>query len=135
MLPLDNTASKHLNSDYDWFYSHEEKLLKRYLADLHMDAPPATLRDYLAKVVTPTLERQKQQGAVALKLEAAYLRPLNFAQRVGIGCRARLCGIHRRRRGAGRGLPQAPGFPVPLHRTGSRTAGPRDPYPLGAGLR
>ena len=79
MLPLNNAASKRLNSDFDWFYSHEEKLLKRYLADLHMDAPPASMRDYLAKVVTPTLERQKQQGAVALKLEAAYLRPLNFA--------------------------------------------------------
>jgi predicted TIM-barrel fold metal-dependent hydrolase len=80
MLPLDNTASKRLNSEYDWFYSHEEKLLKRYLTDLHIAAPPASLRDYLAKVVTPTLERQKQQGAVALKLEAAYLRPLNFGR-------------------------------------------------------
>src|SRR5215831_5417542 len=79
MLPLDNTASKRLNSDFDWFYSHEEKLLKRYLADLYMDGPPASLHDYLAKVVTPTLERQKQGGAVALKLEAAYLRPLNFS--------------------------------------------------------
>jgi len=80
MLPLDNSSSKRLNSEYDWFYSHEEKLLKRYLTDLQMDAPPASLRDYLVKVVTPTLERQKQQGAVALKLEAAYLRPLNFGR-------------------------------------------------------
>ncbi len=80
MLPLDNTPSKRLNSEYGWFYSHEEKLLKRYLTDLHMAAPPASLREYLAKVVTTTLERQKQQGAVALKLEAAYLRPLNFGR-------------------------------------------------------
>src|SRR6185295_20348549 len=41
-------------------------------------AVPATLGDYLAKVVTPTLERHKQGGAVAEKFEAAYLRPLGF---------------------------------------------------------
>ena len=78
MLPLNNDRAKRLNTDFEWFYSHEEKLLKRYLADVHLDAPPRSLRTYLAKVVTPTLERQKQDGAVALKFEAAYLRSLNF---------------------------------------------------------
>ncbi|HVA63415.1 MAG TPA: hypothetical protein VNF74_06805 [Terriglobales bacterium] len=34
--------------------------------------------EYLAQIVLPTLERQKRLGAVALKFEAAYLRPLNF---------------------------------------------------------
>jgi predicted TIM-barrel fold metal-dependent hydrolase len=33
----------------------------------------------LQKVVTPTLERHKRGGAVAVKFEAAYLRPLDFA--------------------------------------------------------
>jgi hypothetical protein len=79
LLPLNNERAKRLNSDFDWFYSHEEKLLKRYLADLHFDAPPGSLHTYLAKVVVPTLERQKKDGAVALKFEAAYLRSLNFA--------------------------------------------------------
>jgi predicted TIM-barrel fold metal-dependent hydrolase len=32
----------------------------------------------LNKVVTATLERQKRDGAVAVKFEAAYLRPLDF---------------------------------------------------------
>jgi uncharacterized protein len=31
-------------------------------------------------VVTPTLERHKRQGAVAVKFEAAYLRSLDFAE-------------------------------------------------------
>ena len=79
LLPLNNERAKRLNADFDWFYSHEEKLLKRYLADLHLDAPSGSLHAYLAKVVVPTLERQKKDGAVALKFEAAYLRSLNFA--------------------------------------------------------
>src|SRR5207245_1003119 len=33
---------------------------------------------YLRTVVTPTLERQRQNGAVAVKFEAAYLRKLDF---------------------------------------------------------
>ena len=78
LLPLNNDRAKRQNTDFDWFYSHEEKLLKRYLADVHLDALPRSLRTYLTKVVTPTIERQKQDGAVALKFEAAYLRPLNF---------------------------------------------------------
>ena len=38
----------------------------------------ATLQEYVAKVVTPVLEMQKQNGAVAIKFEAAYLRSLDF---------------------------------------------------------
>ena len=78
LFPLNNEPAKRLNSDFRWFYSHEEQLFRRYLAEVPMDRPPASLREYLGKVVTPTLERQKLGGAVALKLEAAYLRPLNF---------------------------------------------------------
>jgi predicted TIM-barrel fold metal-dependent hydrolase len=78
LLPLNNDGGKRRNADYKWFYEHEDKLLRRYLADLHLDAPPASLTEYVSKVVTPTLERQKREGAVALKFEAAYLRPLDF---------------------------------------------------------
>jgi predicted TIM-barrel fold metal-dependent hydrolase len=44
-----------------------------------LDAVPATLKEYLSKVVTPTLQRQKASGAIAIKFEAAYLRSLDFA--------------------------------------------------------
>jgi predicted TIM-barrel fold metal-dependent hydrolase len=97
LLPLNNDRAKRMNSDFDWFYSHEEKLLKRYLADVHLEALPRSLRTYLSKVVTPTIERQKQDGAVAIKLEAAYLRPLNF----GYASQEDAEGIYDRNAGGG----------------------------------
>ena len=78
ILPLNNDGAKKSNPDYAGFYPGEEKLLKRYLADLGLKTLPLTLDQYVAKVVTATLERQKQQGVIALKYEAAYLRLLDF---------------------------------------------------------
>ena len=78
IFPLSNEAQKQFNQDYKGFYPAEEKLLKRYLGDLNVRALPATLDAYLKQVVTPTLERQKRNGAVAIKYEAAYLRKLDF---------------------------------------------------------
>ena len=78
IFPLNNEAAKRSNPDYRGFYPAEEKLLKRYLADLKLGALPPSLDAYLKNVVTPTLERQKKNGAVAIKFEAAYLRKLDF---------------------------------------------------------
>jgi len=78
LFPLSNEAQKRFNQDYKGFYPAEEKLLKRYLADLNIHALPPTLDSYLKRVVTPTLERQKRNGAAAIKYEAAYLRKLDF---------------------------------------------------------
>ncbi len=78
VFPLNNDAAKRFNRDYAAFYPGEERLLKRYLADLKLAALPSSLNEYLKKVVTATLERQKQNGAVAVKFEAAYLRKLDF---------------------------------------------------------
>jgi predicted TIM-barrel fold metal-dependent hydrolase len=78
IFPLNNDAAKRFNRDYAAFYPGEERLLKRYLADLKLAALPFSLGEYLKKVVTATLERQKQNGAVAVKFEAAYLRKLDF---------------------------------------------------------
>ncbi len=78
IFPLNNEAAKRSNRDYKAFYPGEERLLKRYLADLKIVTLPATLDQYLKRVVTPTLERQKRNGAVAIKFEAAYLRKLDF---------------------------------------------------------
>jgi hypothetical protein len=79
MLPLNNESAERINPDYLSFYKDETKLLKRYLSDLRLPALPPTLADYVSKVVVPTLERQKANGAVAIKFEAAYLRSLEFA--------------------------------------------------------
>jgi predicted TIM-barrel fold metal-dependent hydrolase len=78
LFPLNNEAAKRSNPDYRGFYPGEERLLKRYLSDLKINALPATLADYLKQVVTPTLESQKREGAMAVKFEAAYLRKLDF---------------------------------------------------------
>jgi hypothetical protein len=78
IFPLNNEAAKRFNRDYGAFYPGEERLLKHYLAELKISALPPSLDDYLQKIVTPTLERQKRNGAVAAKFEAAYLRKLDF---------------------------------------------------------
>src|SRR6266568_1926773 len=78
IFPLSNEAAKRFNRDYKAFYPGEERLLKRYLVDLKVRMLPSSLDEYLKLIVTPTLERQKQNGAVAIKFEAAYLRKLDF---------------------------------------------------------
>jgi predicted TIM-barrel fold metal-dependent hydrolase len=78
IFPLNNEAAKRSNADYKAFFPGEERLLKRYLADLNIRALPVSLAEYLRRVVTPTLERQRRSGAVAVKFEAAYLRKLDF---------------------------------------------------------
>jgi len=45
---------------------------------LNLTKLPPTLEAYVANVLRPTLVRQKREGAVAVKFEAAYLRPLDF---------------------------------------------------------
>jgi len=78
MLPLSTKAEAAATPDSLVLYPSEEQLLHRYLADLHLEKLPATLDAYLSTVVTPTLERQRQTGCVAVKFEAALLRPLDF---------------------------------------------------------
>jgi uncharacterized protein len=78
LFPLNNASLASRNSDRKTFFDDEERLLKRYLKDSGLAQTPATLDEYLAKVVTATLERQKRAGAVAVKYEAAYLRSLDF---------------------------------------------------------
>jgi predicted TIM-barrel fold metal-dependent hydrolase len=78
MLPLSNTAEAATSPDREKLYPLEDKLLRRYLTDQNLMALPGTLDDYLAKVVTPTLEAQRAGGCVAVKFEAAYLRALDF---------------------------------------------------------
>jgi hypothetical protein len=64
--------------DREKLFPLEEQLLKKYLSGAGLSKLPATLDEYLAKVVTVTLESQRKNGCVALKFEAAYLRSLGF---------------------------------------------------------
>jgi predicted TIM-barrel fold metal-dependent hydrolase len=78
MLPLDTRNEAARTPDTRALYPLERKLLQRYLGDLGVRALPATLAEYVQRVVTPTLKRQRADGAVSVKFEAAYLRPLDF---------------------------------------------------------
>ena len=78
MFPLDNTQLAARNSDRKTFFGLEDALRSRYLEESGVKTMPATLSDYLARVLTPTLERHKKGGALAEKFEAAYLRSLQF---------------------------------------------------------
>jgi predicted TIM-barrel fold metal-dependent hydrolase len=79
MLPFDAQAMAD-TPDRKFFYRREAMLQKRYRTDSQLHTLPASLDEYVDKVVAPTLERQRAAGAVAVKFEAAYLRPLDFAQ-------------------------------------------------------
>jgi uncharacterized protein len=75
MYPLPTGPIAH-NPDQQAFFADEDRLLKRYYNESGVQAKPATLDEYLVKVVRATLERHKQAGAVAEKFEMAYLRTL-----------------------------------------------------------
>jgi hypothetical protein len=78
MYPLKNSSLASETPDRKFFFQRESMLLRRYMKDVNREVLPATLLEYTAKVVTPILEMQKQNGAVAIKFEAAYLRSLDF---------------------------------------------------------
>ena len=79
LFPLDNTVAGAANPDYKAQINGSRRLLQRYLTDSGIEKLPATLPDYLSRVVDPTLTRQKKAGAVALKFATAYMRALDFA--------------------------------------------------------
>jgi hypothetical protein len=78
MFPLKNSGLSSETPDRKFFFQRETMLLRRYMKDVGRDMLPTTLAEYDSKVVTPVLEQQKQNGAVAIKFEAAYLRSLDF---------------------------------------------------------
>ena len=79
LFPLSNAGLAAVSPDRAQFFALEDKLRGRYLADASMQHLPPTLEAYLQQFVTPTLERQKAGGAVAIKFEVAYLRGFDFA--------------------------------------------------------
>lgn len=78
LFPLDTRREAARTPDTRALYPKEAALLRRYLRDLGLHDPPPTLDEYVSRVVLPTVEHQKKEGAVAIKFEAAYLRPLDF---------------------------------------------------------
>jgi uncharacterized protein len=78
LFPLDNSTLAAATPDRKQFFPLEDALRKKYLEQLNIKALPPTLDAYLKQVVTPLLEQQKANGAVAEKFEIAYLRSFGF---------------------------------------------------------
>ncbi len=79
LFPLNNASLAAQSPDRKFFYGREKLILGRYLKQLNLNDVPLTLAEYTSRIVTPILELQKANGAVAIKFEAAYLRTLDFA--------------------------------------------------------
>jgi uncharacterized protein len=80
VFPLSNEGLKKANGDRNALFTMEDQLRQKYFEAASVKALPLTLEEYLNNVVRPTLERQKQAGAVAIKFEVAYLRDLGFGE-------------------------------------------------------
>jgi predicted TIM-barrel fold metal-dependent hydrolase len=78
LFPLDNSALADATPDRKQFFPLEDKLRAQYLQQADLKALPPTLNAYLKQLVTPILEQQKANGAIAEKFEIAYLRSFGF---------------------------------------------------------
>ncbi|HEX9895858.1 MAG TPA: amidohydrolase family protein [Gemmatimonadales bacterium] len=78
LYPLDSKTVAAVTPDRMDLVPRERKHIQRYLGALGLEAVPTTLAEYTRLVVTPTLERFRREGAVAIKYEIAYLRSLDF---------------------------------------------------------
>lgn len=134
LFPLDNSVLE-TTPDRKQFFPLEERLRAQYLKAVGLDAVPRTLTEYLTQVVTPTLERQKDEGAVAEKFEVAYLRSFDFADTPRVEAER----IYSKWVGRGRPDPhrvqRTPGFPVSLHRIRVRPLGHACAFPHYVGWR
>jgi hypothetical protein len=97
LFPLNTSLERTATPDVRSLYPHEERILGRYLAALHLKMVPATLDAYLSTVVNPTIDRLQHEGAVAIKYEVAYLRGLDF----GNPSRAAAAAVYARYAGGG----------------------------------
>lgn len=71
------TAVLEINSDRKAFFALEAGHLLDYYRESGVAERPASLDEYVGKVIAPTLERHKKGGAIAEKFEMAYLRTLS----------------------------------------------------------
>jgi hypothetical protein len=79
LFPFDTSALAAENPDKKLFFPMEDKVRARFFAAAGVKHPPATLDEYLGKVVTPSLEDARKGGAIAVKFEIAYLRSFDFS--------------------------------------------------------
>src|SRR5579875_1373588 len=78
LFPLNNAALAAETPDRAQFFPLEDKLRARYMRQAGLSKLPPTLDQYIAQIVLPTLKRQHDNGAIAVKFELAYLRSLSI---------------------------------------------------------
>jgi len=78
LFPLNNQELAAKNPDLQLNVPLEEKLLQRYLTQAGLEQLPGNLTDYLA-FASGVLEANRKAGAVGIKFEIAYFRPLSFS--------------------------------------------------------
>ncbi len=78
LFPLNNQELASKNPDLHLNVPLEEKLLQRYLTQAGLKQLPGDFTDYLA-FASRILEANQKAGAVGIKFEIAYLRPVSFS--------------------------------------------------------
>jgi uncharacterized protein len=91
VFPLNNESAKSLNPQRRAAYETEEAWLSTYMKERGVAQLPSSLDEYLNRLVIPAIEKQKRDGAVALKLSISYQRDL----RVGNPSRAEAARVYR----------------------------------------
>jgi hypothetical protein len=77
LFPLNNQQLAAKNPDMKLNVPMEEKLLQRYLAQAHLHKLPGDFGGYL-RFISQIVEANQKAGAVGIKFEVAYFRPLAF---------------------------------------------------------
>ena len=77
LFPFDNRDLVSRNPDQKLNVPLQEKLLRREMAQQHLQSLPPDLEGYLS-FITKTLEANQKQGGVGIKFEVAYFRSLHF---------------------------------------------------------
>jgi hypothetical protein len=78
LFPLNNQSLASRNPDLQLNVPLEEKLLQRYVAQARLSQLPGDFADYLS-FISSILTANRKAGAVGIKFEIAYFRPLLFA--------------------------------------------------------
>lgn len=78
LFPFNNRAPEARSPDNAVYIPLQEKVLHRYLQQAGLARIPDTLDGYEA-FIRRVLEQNKQKGALAVKFEVAYFRPLHFS--------------------------------------------------------
>jgi len=79
LFPFDTSALPD-TPDRAQFFPLEQTVFAGYMKTVGLTKPPPTLTDYIFLVVLPTLLQQRTGGAIAIKFELAYLRPLDIGK-------------------------------------------------------